>query len=366
MIATRTTRAISALACLTVFVPAAWAAQSTPAAQPAPAATAPAPPAASVPAPTRPGKLEKIRVPGRALEGNLQGNDAVRDVHVYLPNGYDKGRKRYPVIYFLHGYAVTAEIYVNDVLRLPGAVDTAVSAGAREAIIVMPDAFTRFGGSFYSNSPVIGDWETFIAKDLVAYIDGHYRTLAKRESRGLSGHSMGGYGTLRIGMKYPEVFGALYAMSSAVAVSAPNAEAVQAQYPRMAEGIKNEPRSSTNGIQAQASAWAPNPQNPPYFFDLPFDAEGKAVPLVAERWTANSPLVTVDQNVPSLKRFRGIALDVGDKDGLEKSNTQFVAALKRLGVAHQYEIYEGTHGNRIGARFTANVLPFFEKNLDAK
>jgi S-formylglutathione hydrolase FrmB len=316
--------------------------------------------------PAAKGRLEKIRVESPALAGNLQGNDHVRDVHVYLPPSYAKGRKRYPVIYFLHGYAVTADVYVNDVLRIPASTDTAFAQGAREVIVVMPDAFTRFGGSFYSNSPVIGDWEAFIAKDLVAYVDKHYRTVARREGRGLAGHSMGGYGTLRIGMKYPEVFGALYAMSSAVSLAAPDATASKEQLARMTPDLRSQPRSSTNGMQAQASAWAPNPQNPPFFFDLPYDAEGNAVPMVAEKWPANSPLVTVDQNVPALQSYRGIMLDVGDEDRLEESNTQFVAALKRLGIAHQYEIYAGTHGNRIGARFIGNVLPFFEKHLVAR
>lgn len=309
------------------------------------------------------GTLEKIRVHSPALEGNLQGNDATRDVWVYLPPGYAKGRQRYPVVYFLHGYAVTADVYVDSVLKLPAAADEAMAAGAPPAILVMPDAFTRFGGSFYSNSPTIGDWERWIARDLVGYIDGHYRTVARREGRGLSGHSMGGYGTLRIGMKHPEVFGALYAMSSAVALNPPSAETARAQHARMAEGIRTEARSFANAVQSQASAWAPNPRNPPYYLDLPFDAEGKVVPLVAERWAANSPLVMVDQYVPALKGYRGLALDVGNEDGLQASNTQFVAALERLGVAHQYEVYAGNHGNKVGERFISHVLPFFARHL---
>jgi S-formylglutathione hydrolase FrmB len=313
------------------------------------------------------GSLEKIRVPSPALAGNLQGNDATRDVHVYLPPGYANSSKRYPVVYFLHGYAVTADIYVNEVLRIPSSIDAAITNGAREVIVVMPDAFTRFGGSFYSSSPVIGDWESFIAKDLVAYIDSHYRTLAKRDSRGLVGHSMGGYGTLRIGMKHPETFAALYAMSSAVDLrTPPTAEAVKALHERMRGEISAELRSMANGALAQAAAWAPNPQKPPYYIDLPFDADGNPVPLVAERWAANSPLVFVDQYVPELKSYRGIALDVGNQDGLAAGNTRFSEALKRLGVPHTYEIYEGTHGNKVGARFIEKVLPFFEKHLDAQ
>lgn len=329
---------------------------------------APASAAAPTAAAASTGTVQTIRVYGPSLAGNLQGNDAERDVHVYLPPGYAGSQKHYPVVYFLHGYAVTADIYVKDVLRIPAATDAAMLAGSREVIVVMPDAFTRFGGSFYSSSPTIGDWESFIARDLVAYIDSHYRTLPRRESRGLSGHSMGGYGTLRIGMAWPQVFGALYAMSSAADTrTSPDAEAARAQHQRMAGGaLRSEPRSSENGMLAQASAWSPNPQNPPYYLDLPFDAAGQPVPLVAERWIANSPLVTLDQNVPALKRFRGIKLDVGDQDGLIGGNTRFAEALTRLGVPHEYEIYEGTHGNKVGERFIADVLPFFEKHLDAQ
>ena len=70
-------------------------------------------PAATLAADAAAGRLETIRVHGPALDGNLQGNDATRDVHVYLPPSYGKGSKRYPVVYFLHGYAVTADVYVK-------------------------------------------------------------------------------------------------------------------------------------------------------------------------------------------------------------------------------------------------------------
>ena len=87
---------------------------------------------------------------------------------------------------------------------------------------------------------------------------------------------------------------------------------------------------------------------------------------MAERFAANSPLVMADQYVPALKSYRGIVLDVGNQDGLQTGNARFSEALKRLGIPHGYEVYEGTHGNKIGERFISQVLPFFEKNLDAK
>ena len=158
--------------------------------------------------------MEKIVVHGKSLEGNLEGDTPDRDVFVYLPPSYTKNRsQRYPVRALLHGYLAYAETYVNAMWASDGA-DKDVAAGtSKEMIIVFPDSHTIYNGSMYSNSPTTGDWEAFITEDLIQYIDGHDRTIASRESRGLAGHSMGGYGTLRIGMKHPELYAAIYPMS---------------------------------------------------------------------------------------------------------------------------------------------------------
>ena len=104
-----------------------------------------------------------------------------------------------------------------------------------------------------------------------------------------------------------------------------------------------------NALSSQAAAWAPNPSKPPYF-DLPFK-DGELDPLVAAKWLANAPLVMVDQYVPSLRRYRAIALDVGNADPLGADNVQLDAALSRLEIPHTFEQYDGDHGNRIKERF---------------
>lgn len=311
------------------------------------------------------GALERITVHGASLEDNLEGDDPDRDVVVYLPPSYASAPpRRYPVVYFLHGYTLTADRFVNFV-NLPGAADTAITAGAREVILVMPDAYTIYSGSMYSNSPTTGDWESYVADDLVDYIDTHYRTIPARDSRGLAGHSMGGYGTVRIGMKRPDVFGALYAMSACCLMNeAPSRDRVEAQ---MAErGDAPAPDGGfANALSAQAAAWAPNPARAPRYFDWPYE-DGEARPLVQAKWIANSPLVMVDQYVPALMRYEAIALDVDDADGLAATNTQLSEALERLGIEHTYEVYEGDHVNRVAARFVEDVLPFFSEALDFK
>jgi len=157
--------------------------------------------------------IEHIRVHGAALEGNLEADAVDREVFVFLPPGYaQQPHRRYPVVYALHGYWIGAEQWTHEI-HVPQTIEGAFGQGASAMIVVLPDAKTMHGGSMYSSSVTTGDFEQFIAHDLVAYVDRHYRTIPDRASRGLAGHSMGGYGVARIGMKHADVFGSLYIMS---------------------------------------------------------------------------------------------------------------------------------------------------------
>ncbi|MGD8809369.1 MAG: alpha/beta fold hydrolase [Gammaproteobacteria bacterium] len=308
------------------------------------------------------GTVERITVHGASLEGNLEGNDPNRTVTVYLPPSYEsEGQRRYPVVYFLHGFGMTSA-RMADFLELQTAVDSAIGNGVREMIVVIPDAYTKYSGSMYSSSPTIGDWESFVADDLVEYVDAHYRTIPERRARGLSGHSMGGYGTMRIGMKRPEPFGALYAMSSCCLMNQPPTQ--ERILEQIAErGDAPSEVAFANVMSALAAAWAPNPNRPPRYFDWPYE-DGKALPLVAAKWATNSPLVMVDQYVANLNRYEAIFLDVGDADGLSADNRRLDEALSRLGVEHEFELYEGDHVNRVAARFRQKLLPFFSATLE--
>ena len=310
----------------------------------------------------RAGSMEKISVHGGSLEGNLEGDSPERDVIVYTPPSYAKNRnQRYPVLYFLHGYGAHAETYTNAMWASDGADKTVAAGTSKEMIVVFPDAFTKYDGSMYSNSATTGDWETFVSGDLVHYIDAHYRTIAARESRGLAGHSMGGYGTFRIAMKHPEVYGAIYPMSSCCLMNNPFAPPPPPAA-KAGDEEKAKSRVFANVGAAQAAAWAPNPMNPPQFFDLPVK-DGQVIPAVAAKYLANSPLAMVDQYASSLKKFRDIMMDVGTEDTLLGTNKQLDEALTRLGVKHTYETYAGDHTNRVRERWEQRVLPFFANNL---
>ena len=161
----------------------------------------------------KPVTVERIKIHGASLEGNLEGEVVDRDAIVFLPPGYatDKSR-RYPVVYALHGYSIGAEQWSKEI-HVPQTIEGAFAKGAQEMIVVLPDSKTVYNGSMYSSSVTTGDFENYVARDVVAYMDAHYRTIPNRTSRGLVGHSMGGYGASRIGMKHSDVFGSLYIMS---------------------------------------------------------------------------------------------------------------------------------------------------------
>jgi S-formylglutathione hydrolase FrmB len=316
------------------------------------------------------GTLERVKVHGKSLEGNLLGESAEPEVSIYLPPSYATDRnRRYPVVYLLHGYTGTDLGYFGNnggPRFLPGIAERVyASAAAREMILVMPNCMNAYGGCMYSNSVTAGDWEGYVADDLVAYMDKNYRTIPMRAARGLAGHSMGGYGTIRIGMKRPDVFAAIYALSSCC-LNEGTVRGGRAGQPSAAESIKTKEEARGNrgaqGTLARAAAWAPNPASPPLFLDLP-TKNGEVVPAVAVKFAANSPVAMLDQYVPNLKKLKAIALDIGLQDGLISGNRLLVEAMTRYGIVHTFETYEGDHGNRIPQRMEEKVLPFFSAQL---
>ena len=319
-----------------------------------------------------PGTVERITVHGKALEGNLEGDSPDREVAVYLPAGYAANQnRRYPVVYLLHGYGGREDTFLARLANLQESGDRLAAAqGFSSAIVVTPNAYSLHKGSMYSNSPTTGDWERFIAEDLVAHMDGHYRTLPDRMSRGLAGHSMGGYGALRIGMKRPDVFGALYIMSACCLTANRNpqpdsmkaAEAITTR--EQAEEAARAPGFGPSVTLASAAAWSPNPKNPPLYLDLPVK-DGKVRPDIVAKWVANAPLEMLEQYVANLGKYYAIGIDIGTKDGLIASNKELHAAMTRLRIPHGYEEYDGDHINKVRERIELNVLPFFSRNLVA-
>jgi len=314
----------------------------------------------------KPVGVEHVRVHGTSLEGNLEGDAVDREALIFLPPSYARDTaRRFPVVYALHGYWIGAEQWSHEI-HVPQTIEGAFAKGAHEMIVVLPDSKTAHNGSMYSSSVTTGDFEKFIAHDLVQYIDAHYRTIPDRASRGLVGHSMGGYGATRIGMKHSDVFGSVYIMSPCcLAARAAASNSVEIE---KAVGAMQVPTDSSclpfmsRAQLASAAAWSPNPNNPPMFFDLP-TREGVPQPDILAKWSANAPLAFLDQYVGNLREYRAIALDVGDQDGLRADTAKLHEALDKYCIKNTFEVYSGTHTSAVADRFQNHVLPFFSANL---
>jgi enterochelin esterase-like enzyme len=327
----------------------------------------------------KPVTVEHIKIHGTALEGNLEGNAVDRDAIVFLPPSYAKEKsRRYPVVYALHGYSIGAMQWSGEI-HVPQTIEGAFAEGANEMIVVLPDSKTIYNGSMYSSSATTGDFENFIARDVVAYIDAHYRTIPERTSRGLVGHSMGGYGASRIGLKHSDVFGALYIMSPCC--MSPMGGGGFGPPDKMKEmAIENEKKIASAKSPADAAAllpgfgaaqlataaaWAPNPKNPPLYLDLP-TKDGVSVPEIQAKFAANAPLAFVDQYIGNLKQYRAISMDVGDQDSLRIDAGKLHGIFDSYGIANSFEIYSGTHTSAVADRFQNHVMKFFSKNLSFK
>lgn len=316
-------------------------------------------------------------VPAPSLAANLLGDPASRQVSVYLPPSYAKDKaRRYPVVYWLHGFTSTDRELVSGIrqdLNIRILMDSLVRAGGtREMIIVMPNAHNAFGGSFFANSPVTGGWEDFVVRDLVYWTDRSFRTTRSRSGRGIAGHSMGGFGALRIAMRHADTFSAVYAMSpccldSDVFFARPWLAAWRGAEAIRTRGDFTRAPFRSQLLVARAAMYSPDVSRPPLYVSLPVTVDGdslRLLPRIAELWR-NDPMAMVPDHVESLRRL-AIAFDAGAQDGFPDipTNVRILdSTLTAMGIAHDAEVYTGGHGDKVRERITRNVLPFFSRWL---
>jgi len=210
-------------------------------------------------------------------------NSPDRPVNVYLPASYASSPgKRYPVVYLLHGFGGTESEWTRVGPPIKPAMDTLVRAGVvKEMIIVMPNGKNALDGSFYTNSTTTGNWDDFISKELVSYIDKKYRTLARAgESR--AGRSFHG----RVRHVSPSACGtrathtvALYALSVCCSRGLAERPTVRRRGTRLPafrawptwRRISFLPKV----MLALSAAFAPDPKAPPLFADTAIRPSGR-------------------------------------------------------------------------------------------
>jgi enterochelin esterase-like enzyme len=308
--------------------------------------------------------------------GNKVGTSATRKMVVYLPAGYDGSSQRYPVIYFLPtpfgNYR--AEF---DQSGAQGLFDGAIAARVIDKfILVAVDMDTPLGCSWYVNSPVTGNWEDYMIQELVPYMDANFRTLPHRDSRGIAGDFMGGYGAIRFGMRHPDVFGSVYALHPVGTGSG-----VQVMYARpnwdllaSAKSLDDVRKDGFSTIFTTIfQAHLPNPGKPPLFIDLQARKAGDHLVIdskVTERLRNNFFIESmIPQYADNLKSLRGFKFDWARNDSNQDhvyANQALTHKLDEFGIPHEAEEYNGLWGHGLwgedGRMFT-EVLPFFGRHL---
>lgn len=334
------------------------------------------------------GRLVREKVHGFSLEKTVTGESPDRDVTIYLPPSYDElPTKRYPVIYLLHGIFDTDETWIRDWTGKNGPWSTIQSVMNKgiaerffgEMIIVMPNELTKWGGSFYTNSTVTGNWEDFTVREMVTHIDTRYRTLAQTSSRGIAGHSMGGYGALKLGMKHPDVYSVVYAMNPAVLGWAHD---LSIENPGFASILKmTTPEEVLKGdfylaaIIVLGQAFSPNPDRPPFFADFPFKMVGEKLQPAGpaySKWQENFPIHMIETYRSNLSMLRGLKIDSGTEDEFKHipvTTRTLSSELTAFGIEHIFEEYNGDHRNRLwkrSGRIATEVMPFFWRLLESQ
>ena len=336
------------------------------------------------PAPEAPifSKLEHKTFTSNALANNAIGNTTQRDMVVYTPPGYNPaGIVDYPVIYLLHGLPFTDSAYISQQKWDPWIdpngffktypdfpaqgfknwVDDMIESGQIDPmIIVMPDAANAmYGFCFYTNSILNGNFEDYIAEDIVNYIDNNYQTITNKSGRALIGHSQGGYGAIKLGMKHSDKFSVVAAHSAPLFFDgfAALTHVLLAENPTGFTG-PDPAKFLTSGIYAMSAAWSPNLNNPPFMVDLPFEyPSGNTIESVWSRWLEHDPFTMLDTYEANFRSLQGIYFDAGDMDPLGSNLTSdvFHQKLDAMHIPHSFEIYSGEHFDKSFERLAVSL-----------
>ena len=309
--------------------------------------------------------------------GNRIGVSPDRKLIVYLPPGYDRSGKRYPVLYYFPSPLDTYRA-LFDKSGAQALFDRAIARGTIGGfILVSVDMTTPLGASWFVDSPVTGNWDSFAAGELVPYVDANFRTIATRDARGLVGHHMGAYGAIRVGMRHADIFGSLYGMNPVGSGSG-----VQVMYSRpnwdLLEHATSLDEVKKDGFSAIFTsifqAHLPNPDKPPLYADLPVHHENGKLVVDSRRTARLRDSFFLEEMVPqyadNLKSLRGFKFDWSRNDGIWDhvfSAHALTHKLNEFGVPHESEEYNGLWDSdpywSPEGRMMSDVLPFFQQHL---
>jgi len=306
--------------------------------------------------------IETPMLESAVLAGNPLGDPAARALPVVLPPGYGESSKRYPVIVGLTGFTGRGIMLLNDDAWQPNLaqrLERLYAEGMPHAIFVLPDGFTRYGGSQYINSEATGRYEDYVIEEVIPFVDTHYRTISRPEGRGVFGKSSGGYGSMILGMRHPEIFGALACHSGDMAFNL----CYYVDFPKFCNGInkaggveawwrqfaakakKTHDDIEVLNILAMASCYSPD-ASAPLGIGLPVDLHTCAlIPEVWARWLEWDPAELLDRYGENLRGLRLLYMDCGFRDQfhLHFGARLMAQRLSARDIAFEYEEFDDDH-----------------------
>lgn len=339
--------------------------------------------------------IEKIPAP--SLSNAIIITDTEQKIGIYLPPEYEKSTNRYPTLYMLCGYSGTIKAF-NDWMNFQVQLDEMINNNQLDPMImVLISGRNELYGSFYVNSPVTGNWEDFVINDVIGYIDSNYRTIDDPDSRGISGHSMGGYGALNLAMLHPELFGAVYAMSPGLFDESGLSncqmfatDTIIEDYLAFESSVTQYGRNDPEGYQSvyiyersygdliftiaygSAFGWNTNRNAPFINFPYSLTEDGYEIDEEAfERWESGFGGIAVEATnyYSNWMELNAIKVDYGTMDEyawIPEGCVYFEQVMANAGINVEVESYKGTHGGSVKNRFTTHVIPFFATNLSFK
>jgi enterochelin esterase family protein len=319
------------------------------------------------------GRIDRHVVESRLLAGNPLGDPHARSLYVYVPPGYDEGSARYPIAMLLAGYGSTNHGLLNYDFFSPNPVerfDRMLREGrCTPGLLVLPDAIDRWGGSQFLDSEATGRYQSYLADEIVPFVDARYRTAPVREARAVLGRSSGGFGALRLGLDRPEVFGAIGSHAGDCAFETsilPELRDAAIAYDRaggvaaFVERFAQDPsRVSFTGVMmlAYATAYAPDRALPLPFCELPIDARsGELREATWRRFLAHDPLVRIARDERAFRDALLVYLDAGNRDehGLCFGARRMADLLRARAVRVDYQEFDGGHRGT-GHRFEVSL-----------
>ncbi len=293
-------------------------------------------------------------IESKAIANNMIGESGKKEVYVYLPQSYyNDESKNYPVVYYFHGYSEYPGAIINNIDQLNASM---TADGAKEFIVVEASGDNKYGGSFYANSPIIGNYEDYIIDEVIPFIDTTYRTIKTSDGRGAAGFSMGGFSCINLSLKHPDVFSSVYSLSP---------------------GIFDE-----NGLKDAMPTWegfgqfktgygqtfCPMPEVPEEMTLQPKFDGTKEDQAIIEKWNSGYGDFSgkLQAYLKQTSKLKAITIQVGEYDSyawIPNGCKYFSKLLKENKVEHELIIIEGL-GHQIPSDFISkSLVPFFNKNL---